>query len=395
MGSGRVREGKEAAGPTSLAFRFVANSASLSLSRAAGPAFALSLSLSCSRRPLPRPLSRTPFSLYIEFKMLPVLTFVSFFQTKKKNQGQTALDLHSPPPPSSRPSSSSSSQSVRSSLSRSTWSTASTSRRTRQKCSCGGGLEAASAGGAAAPLPLVSAAVAVAGVSAAAATVAAGPETSFPPPPSPPPPRAPLSVPGAGLECHSLAPGLSRSHADSRSRAARSSSAAARAPITASVPERRNWDRASVKYQQASARGLSEACSTLAVLGVFFWFWRRRAWGRQGQRSFRDRRRRGRRRRRRKSSRRRLLSHLNRFCLSKRFFFMQLVYPINLVSEIASTSRNWLGQLATAAAIKNSFAIFACVIADDCSDRNPRASLAASSLFSLDISVPRSMTLIT
>ena len=51
--------------------------------------------------------------------------------------------------------------------------------------------------------------------------------------------------------------------------------------MTASVPERRNWARASVKYQQASARGLRDACSTLAVLcgsdrGFFFLMEKRR-----------------------------------------------------------------------------------------------------------------------
>ena len=97
---------------------------------------------------------------------------------------------------------------------------------------------------------------------------AAGAETGFDPP-SPPPAAAAaaaFSVPGAGLECHSLTPGLSLSHADNRSPAARASSAASAPEMTASVPERRNWARASVKYQQASARGLRDACSTLAVL---------------------------------------------------------------------------------------------------------------------------------
>ena len=191
---------------------------------------------------------------------------------KKKIHGQTTLDLHSPFPLSPSPSRSSS-QSVRSSLSRSTWSTASTSRSTRQKCSCGGGFAAVSpadadSDSAPPPLPLVSAAGAEIGFFAAA-TSAAGAETELPPLPLPLPA---FSVPGAGLECHSLAPGLSFSHADSRSFAARAS--AARAPMTASVPERRNWDRDSVKYQQASARGSRKACSTLAVLeegeGSFF-----------------------------------------------------------------------------------------------------------------------------
>ena len=103
------------------------------------------------------------------------------------------------------------------------------------------------------PLPLVS---------------AAGAETgffSFSPPPSP---DSVFSVPGAGLECHSRAPGLSLSQAERRIARARASASAVRALTTASVPDRRNCDRASVQYQQASALGLSEACSTLAVLWI-------------------------------------------------------------------------------------------------------------------------------
>ena len=96
--------------------------------------------------------------------------------------------------------------------------------------------------------------------------------------------------------------------------------------MTASVPERRNWARASVKYQQASARGLRDACSTLAVLcgsgRVFFFIYGEaaggaREWKKENDKKMASRPRRDRRGRRGRARDVALLASAISFCLCK------------------------------------------------------------------------------